>query len=279
VFDAFILLYKVSGFGGDDDEKYRVTGRKDTFYLFFFFRRKSSPMMKQLRDKKVQGKIVLLLIAAALAVLFLLFDGQQYLSLAFLKSSRQLLQSFYSEHQLLTIAGYMALYILITALSLPGALIMSLGGGALFGLWLGFLLVSFASTIGATLAFLAARFLFKDAIQNRFGEKLGAINKGIEQDGAFYLFTLRLVPVFPFFIINLVMGLTPIRAAVFYLVSQLGMIPGTLIYVNAGTQLGRIESASGILSPSLLFSFALLGIFPLLAKKVVEAIRKKNIQR
>jgi uncharacterized membrane protein YdjX (TVP38/TMEM64 family) len=282
--------------------------REDIFYFFFFFRRKSSVqrerqgyyfvynsqlnlifclykptiilksilIMKQPRDKKRQGTIALLLVAAALVVLFIIFDGQQYLSLAFLKSSRQLLQSFYMEHQLLTIAGYMLLYILITALSLPGALIMSLGGGALFGLWLGFLLVSFSSTIGATLAFLAARFLFKDAIQNRFGEKLGAINKGIEQDGAFYLFTLRLVPVFPFFIINLVMGLTPIRTAVFYLVSQIGMLPGTLVYVNAGTQLGKLESASGILSPGLLLSFALLGVFPLLAKKMIEIIKKKN---
>ncbi|MCW5202821.1 TVP38/TMEM64 family protein [Desulfobulbus sp. US5] len=235
--------------------------------------------MKQPRDKKRQGKIALLLVAAVLAILFIIFDGQQYLSLASLKSSRQLLQSFYMEHQLLTITGYMALYILITALSLPGALIMSLGGGALFGLWLGFLLVSFASTIGATLAFLATRFLFKDAIQSRFGEKLVAINKGIEQDGAFYLFTLRLVPVFPFFIINLVMGLTPIRTAVFYLVSQIGMLPGTLVYVNAGTQLGKIESASGILSPGLLLSFALLGVFPLLAKKAIDVIKKKGIKQ
>ncbi len=234
------------------------------------------PSPKQPWDKKRRGKVALLMVAAALAVLFIIFDGQQYLSLDSLKSSRQLLQSFYIEHQLITIAGYMLLYILITALSLPGALIMSLGGGALFGLWIGFLLVSFASTIGATLAFLGARFLFKDAIQNRFGEKLGAINKGIEQDGAFYLFTLRLVPVFPFFIINLVMGLTPIRTAVFYLVSQIGMLPGTLVYVNAGTQLGKIESASGILSPGLLLSFALLGVFPLLAKKVIEIIRRKR---
>ncbi|CAK8725725.1 MAG: TVP38/TMEM64 family protein [Candidatus Electrothrix sp. AX5] len=232
--------------------------------------------MKQPSDKKGRGKIALLLAAAALAILFIVFDGQQYLSLTFLKSSRQLLQSFYIEHHLFTITSYILIYILITALSLPGALIMSLGGGALFGLWLGFLLVSFASTIGATLAFLGARFLFKDAIQKRFGEKLTAINKGIEQDGAFYLFTLRLVPVFPFFIINLVMGLTPIRPAVFYLVSQIGMLPGTLVYVNAGTQLGKIESASGILSPGLLFSFALLGVFPLLAKKVIEVIKKKN---
>ncbi|CAK8721416.1 TVP38/TMEM64 family membrane protein [Candidatus Electrothrix laxa] len=232
--------------------------------------------LKKPRDKKKQGKIALLLLATAFAVLFIIFGGQQYLNLASLKSSRQLLQSFYLEHQLLTITGYMVLYILITALSLPGALIMSLGGGALFGLGLGFLLVSFASTIGATLAFLGARFLFKDAIQKRFGEKLAAVNKGIEQDGAFYLLTLRLVPVFPFFIINLVMGLTHIRTAVFYLASQIGMLPGTLVYVNAGTQLSKIDSASGILSPGLLFSFALLGIFPLLAKKVIKIMREKR---
>ncbi|WP_339136226.1 MAG: TVP38/TMEM64 family protein [Candidatus Electrothrix sp. GW3-4] len=238
-----------------------------------------SPATKPPQDKKIHGRVTLLLIIATLAVLFIVFDGQQYLSLASLKSSRQILQDFYREHQLLTIAGYMLLYILITALSLPGALIMSLGGGALFGLWLGFLLVSFASTIGATLAFLGARFLFRDTIQQRFGEKLAAINKGIEQDGAFYLFSLRLVPVFPFFIINLIMGLTSIRTRVFYLVSQIGMVPGTLVYVNAGTQLGKIESAGGILSPGLLFSFALLGLFPLLAKTVIETIRKKSNKR
>ncbi|WPD23075.1 MAG: TVP38/TMEM64 family protein [Candidatus Electrothrix scaldis] len=229
--------------------------------------------------KKVYAKLTLLLIVVVLVFLFLVFDGQQYLSLASLKSSRQILQDFYNEHQLFTIAAYMLLYILVTALSLPGAVIMSLGGGALFGLWLGFLLVSFASTIGATLAFLVSRFLLRDAIKRRFGEKLTAINKGIEQDGAFYLFSLRLVPVFPFFIINLVMGLTSIRTAVFFLVSQIGMIPGTLVYVNAGTQLGKIESASGVLSPGLLLSFALLGVFPLLAKKLIGLLRKKNIRK
>ncbi|MCI5142781.1 MAG: TVP38/TMEM64 family protein, partial [Candidatus Electrothrix sp. ATG1] len=134
-------------------------------------------------------------------------------------------------------------------------------------------LVSFASSIGATLAFLTSRFLLKESVQNRFGDKLTPINQGIEQDGAFYLFTLRLVPGFPFFIINLVMGLTPIRTTVFYLVSQIGMLPGTLVYINAGTQLGRIESASGIVSPGLLLSFALLGIFPLLAKKMVTMMK------
>jgi uncharacterized membrane protein YdjX (TVP38/TMEM64 family) len=232
--------------------------------------------MKKIQDKKIRGKIMLLLVIAALAAVFFAFDLQQYLSFAYLKSSRQFFQAYYVDHQLLTIVGYMAVYILVTALSLPGALILTLAGGALFGLWLGLLLVSFASTVGATLAFLVARFLLKDSIQKRFGEKLTAINKGIERDGAFYLFTLRLVPIFPFFIINMVMGLTLIRTKVFYLVSQVGMLPGTFVYVNAGTQLGRIESASGILSPGLLFSFALLGAFPLIAKGIVSLIRKKK---
>ena len=219
---------------------------------------------------------MLLLVISALAAVFFAFDLRQYLNFAYLKSSRQLFQAYYVDHQLLTIVGYMAVYILVTALSLPGALILTLAGGALFGLWLGLLLVSFASTVGATFAFLVARFLLKDSIQKRFGEKLTAINKGIEQDGAFYLFTLRLVPIFPFFIINMAMGLTLIRTRVFYLVSQVGMLPGTFVYVNAGTQLGRIESASGILSPGLLFSFALLGAFPLIAKGIVSLIRKKK---
>ena len=236
---------------------------------------KPSPAAKQTRRKKARGRIALLLIAAILALLFFLYDGQHYLSLAALHSGQRVLQSFYLEHRLLTVTGYMLLYILVTALSLPGALIMTLGGGALFGLRLGCLLVSFSSSIGATLAFLGARFLFRDAVQNRFGEKLAAVNQGIEQDGALYLFTLRLVPVFPFFIINLVMGLTSIRTTVFYAVSQIGMLPATLVYVNAGTQLGKIESAGGILSPGLLFSFALLGIFPLLVKKIIERLKKK----
>lgn len=236
-------------------------------------------MQQRASDKKLQGKIILALVIAILAGLFFTFDLQQYLSFAYLKSSQTSFQAYYADHRLLTVAGYMLMYILVTALSLPGAVIMTLAGGALFGLWTGLILVSFASTIGATLAFLASRFLLKESIQNRFGDKLTAINQGIEQDGAFYLFTLRLVPVFPFFIINLVMGLTPIRTRTFYLVSQLGMLPGTLVYVNAGTQLAKIESASGILSPGLLLSFALLGIFPLLAKKVVAMIKKRNFLR
>ncbi|MCI5208862.1 MAG: TVP38/TMEM64 family protein [Candidatus Electrothrix sp. ATG2] len=230
-------------------------------------------MQQPASEKKLQGKIILVLVIMALAGLFFAFDLQQYLSFAYLKSSQASFQAYYADHQLLTVAGYMMIYILVTALSLPGAVFMTLAGGALFGLWVGLVLVSFASSIGATLAFLTSRFLLKESVQNRFGDKLTPINQGVEQDGAFYLFTLRLVPGFPFFIINLVMGLTPIRTTVFYLVSQIGMLPGTLVYINAGTQLGKIESASGIVSPGLLLSFALLGIFPLLAKKMVTMMK------
>lgn len=211
-----------------------------------------------------------------LVVLFFVFDLGQYLSLAYLKSRQEWLVDIYARHTLWTIGAYMLVYIMVTALSLPGAAVMTLAGGALFGLVTGTVVISFASTIGATLAFLVSRFLLKNWVQDRFKDKLHAINQGIERDGAFYLFTLRLVPVFPFFIINLVMGLTPIRTIRFYLVSQVGMLPGTLVYVNAGTQLAQIDSLKGILSPGLLLSFALLGIFPLLARKGVAFINRKR---
>ncbi len=211
-----------------------------------------------------------------LVVLFFVFDLGQYLSLAYLKSRQEWLVDIYTRHTLWAIATYMLVYIGVTALSLPGAAVMTLAGGALFGLVTGTVVISFASTIGATLAFLVSRFLLKNWVQDRFKDKLRAINQGIERDGTFYLFTLRLVPVFPFFIINLVMGLTPIRTIRFYLVSQVGMLPGTLVYVNAGTQLAQIDSLKGILSPGLLLSFALLGIFPLLTKKGVALINQKR---
>lgn len=153
---------------------------------------------------------------------------------------------------------------------------MTLAAGALFGLWWGTLIVSFASTIGATCAFLVARYLLKETVQRRFGERLQALNNGVEKDGAFYLFTLRLVPIFPFFLINILMGLTTLRAVTFYWVSQVGMLAGTLVYVNAGTQLAQLDSLGGILSPAILFSFALLGIFPLVTKKVVEKINQRQ---
>ncbi len=223
-------------------------------------------------------RILLILIFSALAGLFFAFDLGRYLTFEYLKSRQLALETYYAAHQLTTIAGYLAAYILVAALSLPGAAVMTLAGGAIFGFWIGLILVSFASTIGATLAFLAARFLLKDYIQNKFGDKLNAINEGIKKDGAFYLFTLRLVPVFPFFVINLIMGLTPIRTGVFYIVSQIGMLAGTAVFVNAGTQLAKIDSLAGILSPGLIFSLILLGVFPLIANKITGMIQaKKNL--
>lgn len=226
--------------------------------------------------KERTSKNIVILLMGGAAALFFVFGVQKYLTFEYLKSSQHMFKSFYTDHRSATIALYMAIYILVTALSLPGAAIMTLAGGALFGLRVGVPVVSFASSIGATLAFLAARFLLKDYVQRRFGEKLKSVNEGIEKDGPFYLFTLRLVPLFPFFVINLVMGLTPIRTAVFYLVSQIGMLPGTFVYVNAGTQLAKLESAKGILSPKLVFSLVLLGIFPLLAKRFVSLVRARK---
>ena len=220
---------------------------------------------------------MILLIIAALVIAFFAFDLGQYLTFDYLKSKQLALETYHADHQLMTMSIYMAVYILVAALSLPGAAVMTLAGGAIFGLWVGLLIVSFASSIGATLAFLVARFLLKDYVQNKFGDRLNAINEGIEKDGAFYLFTLRLVPVFPFFIINLVMGLTPIGVGVFYIVSQIGMLAGTAVYVNAGTQLAKINSLSGILSPGLLFSFVLLGFFPLIAKKIITVVKSRKV--
>ncbi|MSP98777.1 MAG: pyridine nucleotide-disulfide oxidoreductase, partial [Betaproteobacteria bacterium] len=168
-------------------------------------------------------------------------------------------------------------YVAVTGLSLPGAAIMTLVAGAIFGLVWGTLLVSFASSIGATLAFLATRFLLRDWVQKRFGQQFGALNAGVEKEGGLHLFTLRMIPVVPFFVINLAMGLTPIRAGTFYWVSQLGMIAGTVVYVNAGTQLAAIQSPSGILSPGLIGTFVLLGFFPLIAKRIVDALKARRV--
>ncbi|WOA32246.1 FAD-dependent oxidoreductase [Alloalcanivorax xenomutans] len=219
----------------------------------------------------------LMLLIAALVAAFFLFDLGQYLSLDYLKSQQAAFQELAGEHPLRVLGGFFVLYVLVTALSLPGAAILTLAAGALFGFWWALLLVSFASSLGATLAFLASRFLFQDAVQQRFGERLKKINAGVEKDGAFYLFTLRLIPVFPFFVINLLMGLTPIRTGTFYWVSQLGMLAGTAVYVNAGTQLGQLESLSGILSPGLIGAFALLGLFPWLARLPVRLWQTRRI--
>ncbi len=221
----------------------------------------------------------LLLIAALLVLitLFFGFDLGRFLSLDSIKSRQLEFAALYAERPLTVIAAYFAIYVAVTALSLPGAAIMTLAGGAIFGLWVGSLLVSFASTAGATLAFLTSRYLLRDSVQARFGARIAEIDKGITKDGAFYLFTLRLVPLVPFFVINLVMGLTRMRVAVFSAVSQLGMLAGTLVFVNAGTQLAKIESLRGILSPALLGSFVLLGLFPLMAKQIVGAIQARKV--
>jgi pyruvate/2-oxoglutarate dehydrogenase complex dihydrolipoamide dehydrogenase (E3) component/uncharacterized membrane protein YdjX (TVP38/TMEM64 family) len=222
-------------------------------------------------------KVLLASVIVAAVGLFFAFDLGRYLSLDALKAQQAAIEAFRAEQPGLAVAIYFALYVAITALSLPGAALMTLAGGAVFGLWWGTLIVSFASSVGATLAFLVSRFLLRDWVTQRFGARLAAIDAGIRREGAFYLFTLRLVPVFPFFIINLLFGLTAMKAFTFYRVSQLGMLAGTLVYVNAGTQLAKIDSLSGIVSPALLISFALLGVFPLIARKIVDAVRRNQV--
>ena len=214
-----------------------------------------------------------LLVIAAIALFFGMgFD--QYLTLGALKENQGKFAAMHAQSPVPVALVSFTLYIIVVALSLPGATIMTLAMGALFGFWYGVLLVSFASTIGATLAFLTTRYLLRDFVRHRFGDKLKAINEGMEKEGALYLFMLRLVPVFPFFLINLLMGLTQIHIRTFYWVSQLGMLAGTMVYVNAGTQLAHVESLSDIISPKLLLSFALLGVFPLIAKRVAQVIQK-----
>jgi len=224
-----------------------------------------------------RGRIALIAVIVAVSVAFFALDLGRFLSIEYFKSQQLAFDAFYRENSVLTIAGFFAIYVAVTGLSLPGATLMTLVAGALFHLVWGTVIVSFASTIGATLAFLASRFLLRDWVQGRFGDKLRAINEGVAREGALYLFTLRLVPLFPFFVINLVMGLTPMRTRTFYWVSQLGMLAGTIVYVNAGTQIARIESLKGILSPGLLVSFALLGVFPLVARRIVAFFRSRKV--
>jgi pyruvate/2-oxoglutarate dehydrogenase complex dihydrolipoamide dehydrogenase (E3) component/uncharacterized membrane protein YdjX (TVP38/TMEM64 family) len=221
-------------------------------------------------------KIILLLIVAAVVAVFA-FDLHSLLTLDSLKNSLGQFREFQTESPFIVAGVFFAAYVLVTAFSIPGAAVMTLAAGALFGLLQGLILVSFASTIGATLAFLGARYLLRDSVQAKFGNRLKSINEGVEKEGAFYLFTLRLVPVFPFFLINLLMGLTSMKAFTFFWVSQLGMFAGTVVYVNAGTELAKIDSLSGILSPGLILSFVLLGIFPLIAKKVTDKIKARKV--
>lgn len=222
-------------------------------------------------------KTALLIVVLLGVAAFFAFDLGRYFSLDFLKDSQARFAALRASQPLALAAGYFLVYVAVTALSLPGATIVTLAGGAIFGLGWGLLIVSFASSIGATLAFLTARFLLRDSVQSRFGQRLAEVNKGIQKDGAFYLFTLRLIPVVPFFVINLLMGLTQMKAWTFYWVSQLGMLAGTAVYVNAGTQLGQLESLQGIVSPGLLGSFVLLGLFPLIARRIVEAVQKRKV--
>ncbi|MDI6746402.1 MAG: FAD-dependent oxidoreductase [Rhodocyclaceae bacterium] len=222
-------------------------------------------------------KLLFLLIIGVVVALYFIFDLGRYFSLDVLKEQQAAIAAWREANPWLAPAYFFLLYVAVTALSLPGAALMTLAGGAIFGLWWGTLIVSFASSIGATLAFLVARFFLRDWVTARFGKRLEAIDAGIRREGAFYLFTLRLVPVFPFFLINLLSGLTAMKTRSFYWVSQLGMLAGTVVYVNAGTQLAKIDSLSGIVSPGLLFSFALLGIFPLMAKKIVEIVHKNKV--
>ena len=223
------------------------------------------------------AKLAVVLVIAALVVAFFVFDLNQYLNLEALKAQQTALEAQVSAQPLFAAAVFFAAYVVATALSLPGAALLTLIGGALFGLGWGLLLVSFASTLGATLAMLISRFLLRDWVMRRFGRRFKAINKGVEREGAFYLFALRLVPIFPFFLINLAMGLTRLPARTFWWVSQLGMLPGTLVYVNAGRELGQLDSLGGILSPGLIGAFVLLGVFPLIARKLLDLIKARRV--
>ena len=223
------------------------------------------------------SKIALIAVAVALIAAFFVLDLGQYFRLDYFKSQQAALDLYYRANPLATALAFFTLYVLITAVSLPVAAIMSLAVGAIFGLAWGILIVSFASSLGATLAFLASRFLFRDLVRQKFGDKLGAIDAGVKKEGGFYLFTLRLVPAFPFFLINLALGLTSMKAWTFYWVSQLGMLAGTVVYVNAGTQIARIDAPGAILSAELIGSFVLLGVFPLMAKKIVDRVRARKV--
>jgi pyruvate/2-oxoglutarate dehydrogenase complex dihydrolipoamide dehydrogenase (E3) component/uncharacterized membrane protein YdjX (TVP38/TMEM64 family) len=224
-------------------------------------------------------RITLVAVLLGLVIIFFAFDLGEYLTLEYVKTQQHAIEQLYAQNRQLALAGFFLLYVVITGASLPGAAVMTLAAGAIFGLAVGVVLVSFASTLGASIAFLVSRYLFRDSVQSRFGGSLKKINDGIDKDGAFYLFALRLVPVFPFFVINLVMGLTRLRLWTFFWVSQLGMLAGTIVYVNAGTQLAQIQSASGIFSTEIVISFLLLAMLPFIGRKVVNLIADRKALR
>ncbi len=221
-------------------------------------------------------KAILVLALLGALVAYFVFDLGQILSLENFKASQADIVAAKDANPVLYLPGFFILYVAVTGLSIPGAAIMTLIAGALFGVLVGTIIVSFASTIGATLAFLSARFVLRDWVQGKFGERLRAIDEGLEKDGAFYLFTLRLIPVFPFFVINLLMGLTRIKTRTFFWVSQLGMLPATIVFVNAGTQISLIESTAGLLSPTLIASFVALALFPWAAKGIVALVQRSR---
>lgn len=221
-------------------------------------------------------KLAVLALIVALVVVFFAADLGRYLSLEYLRQSQQALADGYASHPWLARGAFFVVYVAVAALSLPGAAVLTLAGGAVMGFGWGLLLVSFASSIGATLAFLSARYLLRDAVMQRMAQRMAGINAGLARDGAWYLLSLRLIPAIPFFVINLAMGLTTLSARTFYTVSQLGMLPGTAVYVLAGTQLGQLRSLSDVLSPSMLGAFVLLGLFPLVAKAALGWLQQRK---
>jgi uncharacterized membrane protein YdjX (TVP38/TMEM64 family) len=223
-------------------------------------------------------KWILLAIVAGFIAAARVFHLDQYLTLTFLKGSLDRIRELYGDNRAAVLGAYFTIYVLTAALSLPGAVPLGILGGALFGFWTATLVVSFASTIGATLACFVSRFLLRDWIQNRFGDKIARVNEGIEKEGTFYLFTLRLIPVFPFWMINLIMGITKMSLLKFYWVSQAGMLPGTMVFVNAGKELAKIDSVKDVFSFGLIISFILLGILPLASKKAVDLYRARAKQ-
>lgn len=222
-------------------------------------------------------KLAIACLILVTGIAFFRFELYQYVTVEELRSHQVTLSEFYRSNPLVSMAGYMAIYIVVTAISFPGAAVMTLAGGAIFGLVPGIIAASFASTIGGTLAFLATRFLFRDYVQHRFTDKLKTINKEIEKDGALYLLSLRLLPVLPYFLLNLLMALTPIKTGIFYIITQAGMLPTTIVYVIAGTQLATIETADDILSLRILASFVLLAIFPWIMKGFITILRRRKL--
>ncbi len=224
-------------------------------------------------------KIVVLLVIATLIGCFFIFDVQQYLDFAYVKSKQQVITDYFHAYPLKTILIFFFVYVVVAALSLPAVGVLSILSGAIFGLLPGTGIVLLAATLGATIAFWFSRYVFRDFVQNCFGDKLQVINRGIEKDGAFYLFTLRLIPIFPFFIINLAMGLTPMRTIVFFVTSLAGMIAGSFVFVNIGTRLANVDSLDGIFTPAIIFAFLLLAIFPWLARKIVTILKARRVYK